>query len=1005
MIAALGLLTLSFVFCFPAGLSSTDCILGGDALASYFPYLLRSFRPVSSQIAGPWDPTVLTGLPESHSPYGIYYLPTILLYVLFPPAQALSLGLVFHHAWAGFGAYLLVRTCRLSRAAAWLAGIAFGFGGFMVFHRGHVPIHYSAAWLPWILWGFERFRTSGSMFWVVMTGTLMALQALGSLMQMIVMGAFAWLTFLAYYGIAGPGGHCARRRFVLGGLAACVLGAVGSLPQTLPMLEVSHWSGYGEFNPDFFNSGYLKFRFLVGLAGPWVLGGKFGATQPLGYWGLTEHGIFYGVLPLTLATLAILYLVGGQGMRREEQGSRIRKNAGSLTSSPPSCECGYPLPTRKEAGFWLILFCESLVLMLGKTLPVHYILSHVPIYQYFHMPTRHVWVMGLALAWLAAFGLDLLRRLDPTVRKRLLFRLSCTLLGLAGLYVFLIQTQPWPDRPTWSYPGFLIPAVCILLAFVILLLIARTTQANAAFQHPGVMTRFRIAILLTIPVALTFADLAMNIHDYEFSPASAEFLTNPRQFPEVVQWLNEREPENGPPRCLIRRETWPLAGRTGVTPVETSVPLGFGSAWGLSSLNYYTQSMPRSLLRILQLDFYGHADFAGLLAEERGLSAAAGRYVLARGPLDPFAPGMASQIRPHNGWVWKTDDCSPGHPSPLAASSQVAPVSARSTLVASIACDPGQSYLMEGVLPYPPSGAGKRPERITCRVVCTRRNSADTLGEMTAMDSDYLPDGVHFACAFESGTISGAYWITLVSMNGQTIAIPGVTLWHLTPDFADKTRGSDPREIVQKIRSGIDQPYPLLARLAGDICVYENPHARSLVHFVREVRPARDDLDAARQITAPGPPVRDLAYVVAPKGRSKDWTLSRPVRMSAGAADVHSERLDDLQINTSSKGEGFMVLAITRCIGWSATVDGHKVSIHAVDGPFMGIRVPAGEHEVRLIFRPILMWAGTLAAVLTFGGAWIGLILGRFLRWQKQTSRLTKALEVCGPTEPRERAA
>ena len=312
IVAALGFLALSFVFCFPAGLSTTACILSGEALASYFPYLLRSFRPASPQVAGPWDPTILTGLPQSHSPFGVYYLPTVLLYALFPPAQALSLGLVFHHAWAGLGTYLLIRTCRLSRTAAWLAGIAFAFGGFMVFHRGHVPIHYSAAWLPWILWGFERFRISGSMFWVVATGTLMAFQALGSLMQMIVLGGFAWITFLAYYGIAGPGSHCGRRRFIFGGLAACLLGAIGSLPQTLPMLEVSHWSGYGEFNPDFFNSGYLKFRFLVGLAGPWVLGGKFGATLPNGYWGLTEHGIFYGVLPLMLALVAILWLVSGR---------------------------------------------------------------------------------------------------------------------------------------------------------------------------------------------------------------------------------------------------------------------------------------------------------------------------------------------------------------------------------------------------------------------------------------------------------------------------------------------------------------------------------------------------------------------------------------------------------------------------------------------------------------------------------------------------------------------
>jgi hypothetical protein len=584
--------------------------------------------------------------------------------------------------------------------------------------------------------------------------------------------------------------------------------------------------------------------------------------------------------------------------------------------------------------------------------------------------------MGLALAWLAALGMDLLRGLDAAARNRLFIRLGGTLLGLAGVYVALIQTQPWPNPPAWNYPGFWLPAVSTLLAFVILFLIARNTKASG--------------VVLIASVALTFVDLAINIHEYEFSPASAEFLTNRQEFPEVVRWLNEREHGNQPPRCLLRRETWPLASRTGVSvssgvpPTEVPVPLGFGSAWGLSSLNYYTQSMPRSLLRILQLDFYGNADFGGLLAEERGLSAAAGRYILARGPLNPFAPGLASQVQQRDGWIWKTDDHSPGHPSPLTASGEPGCVSARSTLVASVACDPGQSYLIEGVLPFQQaSEACQRPGPVTCRVVRTRRNAADRLGEMTITDSDYQSDGMHFACTFESGAISGAYWISLVSLDGQPMPTPRVTLWHLTRRFAEVTRGADPREVIRKIRLGLDQPYPLLARLPGDICVYENPQARSLAHFVREVRPAHDDLDAAERITAPGPPVRDLAYIIAPNSRSADWELSAPVRMSGGAADVHSEHADDLQISTSSDGEGFMVLAITRCIGWSASIDGQSVPIHAVDGPFMGIRVPRGEHLVHLRFRPVLMWAGTLAAILSLGGAWMGVILGAILRRRK----------------------
>jgi len=255
---------------------------------------------------------------------------------------------------------------------------------------------------------------------------------------------------------------------------------------------------------------------------------------------------------------------------------------------------------------------------------------------------------------------------------------------------------------------------------------------------------------------------------------------------------------------------------------------------------------------------------------------------------------------------------------------------------------------------------------------------------MTVTSADRQADGRHFSCAFESGTISGAYWITLVNPDGQPLPFPRVNLWHLTSGFAERTRGTDAREVIRKIRSGIQQPYPVLARFPGDLCVYENPHARSLAQFVAEVRPAHDDVDAAQRITAPGPPVCDLAYVVAPNGRSADWNLPGPVRLSSGAVEVHAERPDDLRISTSSDGHGFLVLAITRCIGWSASVDGHHVPIHTVDGPFMGLRVPPGEHVVRFTFRPVLMWAGTLAAILTFAGAWIGVMLGAIVRLRKE---------------------
>ena len=774
--AALGFLVLSFAFSYPAGLSATTFMTGGDGVYSYFPYVLRSFRPVSPEVGGAWDPTLFTGLPESHTPCGRYYPPTVVLYTLLPAATAFCLAIVLHHALAGLGAYLLGRSGGLSRTASWLAGLVFGFGGFLVFHRGHVPMHEAGAWLPWVLWALERFRARGTAAWAVLAGTFMAVQALTGFLQLVVIGAMVWLTWLTYFAVAEPGGGVRRGRLLLGGVAACLLGAAGSLPQMLPMLEVSRWSGYGAFNLEFFRSGNLKVRFLAGLVGPWVLGGGFGAPTGGHYWGLTEHGIFYGVLPLTAA---IVGLLSNCGLRIAD------------------CESA-----SRNQRFWLILLVGSLLLMLGDNAPLHPLLAHVPVYRLFHVPARHVWVFGLALGWLAGLALDRMRQAEAAVAGRLLRRSAVVMVMLAAACAAMVLTAPdWPGRPGWNYPGFWIPVGSAAAALACLFVLAR-------------FGRRRAWVAALVPM-FAFVELRLNIGEYSLGPGAPTALTNQDAFPEVVRWLHAQAADGLPPRCLIQPESWRVAGRS------WPVPSTFGSAWGLGVLNSYSQSMPRSLARLLRLDAYGNAEFLRVLREERGLSAAGGRFILANKPLAGVDHG-------------------PGHP--------------------------GSSAML---------------------------------------------------------------------------------------------------------RHGTRQPYQLVARFEPDLCVYENRQARGLATLVSEVRPADSDVEAAEAIITPGPPVRDLAYVVAPGGSSSGWALAGPVRFAPGKAELRPGRPDDVLVHTSTAGDGFLVLAVTRCRGWSATVDGTETPIHAVDGPLMGVRVPAGEHVVRFRFRPVLAEAGMAAAVTGLGGAWL----------------------------------
>src|SRR5262249_47885358 len=88
------------------------------------------------------------------------------------------------------------------------------------------------------------------------------------------------------------------------------------------------------------------------------------------------------------------------------------------------------------------------------------------------------------------------------------------------------------------------------------------------------------------------------------------------------------------------------------------------------------------------------------------------------------------------------------------------------------------------------------------------------------------------------------------------------------------------------------------------------------------------------------------------------------------AVTVDHYLADDITLRTQAEGESFLVLAVTRCRGWTATIDGEPVPIHAVDGPLMGVRVPPGSHAVRFQFRPVLLWAGTAIACGVFAAVW-----------------------------------
>ena len=113
---------------------------------------------------------------------------------------------------------------------------------------------------------------------------------------------------------------------------------------------------------------------------------------------------------------------------------------------------------------------------------------------------------------------------------------------------------------------------------------------------------------------------------------------------------------------------------------------------------------------------------------------------------------------------------------------------------------------------------------------------------------------------------------------------------------------------------------------------------------------------------------------------------------SAGDGRCAIAAADRARVAVSCPVATALVRRETYMPGWSATIDGHAVAIHATEGLFQTIRVPAGSHQVEFSYAPPNIGWGLVALLL--GAVW--LLLGPVARlprarWRKGTIRRSAA--------------
>ena len=345
-------------------IASPDASIQADAADVHYPmqhYFAARFR---TEIPF-WTPYLLSGYPILANPEAeAWYPPNWPFYAVAFRPRSIEWELAVHAFLACLGAYLFFSRLGLRSSAAMLGGIAYGLSGYFAGHSSHLPVFFSAAWFPWLLWACQR----------AATGPLMPNLALGALAGgAMILAGYYQIAILAFAGMlvfaAAGAGRAAKGWLRAAGLWLGIVAGAAAVAaiQLLPTAELVAHASAAAPNP----AGGLRWQSLATLLLPNAVGTIAGKDRGL----VTDHYLYAGLLLLPLA------IAGARKGRRRAQAAALA-----------------------AFGFWYMLGPAGGLYRLGDLIPGKFMAG----------PADLAWFLAaLVLAWLAAEGSDVLFRRLP----------------------------------------------------------------------------------------------------------------------------------------------------------------------------------------------------------------------------------------------------------------------------------------------------------------------------------------------------------------------------------------------------------------------------------------------------------------------------------------------------------------------------------------------------------------------------------------------------------------
>ncbi len=491
-----------------------------------YAYPIRAFvrSCILSGAAPFWDPHVVGGFPViAVANVGLFY-PFYLLLLPFALLGGLNILIFLHALGAGLAMYAFSRDAKLSPPASLVGALSFSGGAYLL-GLHHAPEYLiSGVWTPLALLCFRRaLRGKGEIVWAVGIGAFQALNLLAGDVQTVYLTFYVLLAWGAARLFQRETGESVRKLALIGAVALAGFLAF-SMVQILPTLKLlPHTIRAAGLEDNFRLAWSLHPARLVGLLIPHPFGLHFPVENTWGevldsnlFW---SEALYPGALTLPLALTALLF--------------------------PPAGE------RRTTRLLWLAALL-SVLLSVGSRLPLHrWFTDLAPGFDRFRYPEKFLFFFFMALAYLAALGVENLRSKDPRGLKFFFVLTSSLAAVLLALWTVTSERAEWigelerlARRHDVAEPHFIAAVLksSFLWAGGVFLLAAVLAAAFTRLPSSG---RRRAALLASLLALLVALDLSRN--------ASLLYTTDRGFFdrPEEILKVLEKDVRGNPYRYLV----------------------------------------------------------------------------------------------------------------------------------------------------------------------------------------------------------------------------------------------------------------------------------------------------------------------------------------------------------------------------------------------------------------------------------------------------------------------